>query len=170
MPTMPGTIPTILLWLFIINLGVAFGAGLYEHRIVVPDWIVHRDDGVHWNAEAARRDNTGLRFWAFVTTGPLTLLALANLVAAWTASGALRGWWLGAALAVLVDRVLTFSYFIPTMIGLMGAPDSPASVATATQWANLNYVRHALVLGAWLTALKALALLYQGHQPNQLGL
>lgn len=29
---------TILLWLFILNLGVAFGAGLYEHRIAVPSW------------------------------------------------------------------------------------------------------------------------------------
>ena len=28
-----------LLWLFVINLGVAFGAGLYEHRITVPRWI-----------------------------------------------------------------------------------------------------------------------------------
>jgi hypothetical protein len=28
-----------LLWLFVINLGIAFGAGLYEHRIVVSRWI-----------------------------------------------------------------------------------------------------------------------------------
>lgn len=26
----------IVLWLFVINLGVTFGAGIYEHRIVVP--------------------------------------------------------------------------------------------------------------------------------------
>ena len=29
---------------------------------------------------------------------PLTLLALANLFAAWRASGSVRGWWLGAAI------------------------------------------------------------------------
>ena len=46
----------ILLWLFIINLGVAFGAGLYEHRIVVPYWITPGDAGAHWNPEAVRRD------------------------------------------------------------------------------------------------------------------
>ena len=28
--------PMLLLWLFVINLGIAFGAGVYEHRIVVP--------------------------------------------------------------------------------------------------------------------------------------
>ena len=26
----------VLLWLFIINLGIAFGAGIYEARIVIP--------------------------------------------------------------------------------------------------------------------------------------
>lgn len=154
---------TILLWLFVLNLGVAFGAGLYEHRIVVPNWISSDGSGAHWNAEAARRDNTGLRFWAYVTTGPLTLLTLANLFAAWKAPGAARGWWLAAALAVLADRILTFSYFIPTMVGLMSAADSPGSVAIATRWASLNYVRHALGLAGWLSALKAFSLVYQGR-------
>lgn len=29
---------TVLLWLFVINPGVAFGAGVYEGRVVVPTW------------------------------------------------------------------------------------------------------------------------------------
>src|SRR5262245_18693855 len=124
---------TILLWLFVINLGIAVGAGFYEHRIVVPHWLTTDGGGAHWNSEAARRGNTGLRFWAYVTTGPLTLLTLANLWAAWNAAGAARGWWLAAGLVVLVDRILTFAYFIPTMVGLMSAADSPASIATATR-------------------------------------
>jgi hypothetical protein len=149
---------TIALWLFVINLGIAFGAGVYEHRIVLSSWITSSPEaGAHWNADAARRDDTGLRFWAFVSTMPLTLLTLANLFFAWRSTGAVRGWWLAAALAALADRVFTFSYFIPTMVGLMRAPDSPESVATATRWANLNYLRHAIVLAAWLAALKAFA-------------
>jgi len=156
---MSPTTSTILLWLFVINLGIAFGAGLYEHRIVVSRWISSSPEtGAHWNAEAVRQDDTGLRFWAFVTTGPLTLLTLANLFAAWRASGSVRGWWLAAALAALADRAFTFSYFIPTMVGLMGATDSPASVAAATRWSNLNYLRHAIVLAAWLASLRAFSL------------
>ncbi len=92
---------------------------------------------------------------------PLTLLTLVNLFAAWRASGAVRGWWFAAGLAALADRGLTFSYFIPTMVGLMGATDSPDSVAVATRWWNLNYLRHAIVLAAWLASLKTFALLYQ---------
>ena len=151
-------VATLLLWLFVINLGIAFGAGLYEHRILVPSWVTFTDAELHWNGEAARRDNTGLRFWAYVTTGPLTLLTLANLFAGWSASGAIRGWWLAAALVVLADRILTFAYFIPTMVGLMNAADSPQTAAIAARWASLNHLRHALVLAGWLAALKALAM------------
>ena len=31
-------VTTILLWLFVINLGIAFGAGLYEARVVIRFW------------------------------------------------------------------------------------------------------------------------------------
>jgi hypothetical protein len=153
---------TIVLWLFVINLGIAFGAGLYEHTIVVSRWISTSPEyGTHWNAAAARDDDTGRRFWAFVTTVPLTLLTLANLFVAWRASGSVRRWWLAAALAALADRVFTFSYFIPSMVGLMGAADSPQSVAAAVRWSSLNYVRHAIVLVAWLSSLKTFSLFYQ---------
>jgi hypothetical protein len=158
----PGTISATLLWLFVINLGIAFGAGLYEHRIVVSRWMTSSEfSGSHWNAETARRDDTGRRFWALVTTVPLTLLTLANLFVASRASSPVRWWWLVAGLAALADRMLTFSYFIPTMVGLMRAADSPNSVAVATRWSSLNHVRHAIVLVAWLTALKAFAIFYQ---------
>ena len=152
--------PTVL-WLFVINLGVAFGAGLYEHRIVVSRWISSGQSGGHWDAEAARRDDVGRRFWAFVSTLPLTLLTLANLFAAWRVSGAVRGWWLAASLLALAERAFTFSYFIPTMVGLMKAADSPASVAAAMRWSHLNYLRHAMVLAAWLALLNAFALFHQ---------
>src|SRR5262245_43672429 len=109
----------ILLWLFVINLGIAFGAGLYESRITVPHWLsLSRDSGYRWNAEAARKADVGLRFWVYVTTVPLTLLTLTSFVAAWWTPDAVRDWWLGAAAAALVDRVMTFTYFIPTMIKL----------------------------------------------------
>lgn len=159
---MSHTTSAILLWLYVINLGIAFGAGLYEHRIVASRWITFSPgSGPHWNAETVRQDDTGRRFWAFVTTVPLTLLTLANLFAASRASGPVRGWWLAAGILAVADRALTFSWFIPTMIGLMRAPDSRESVAVATQWLNLGYLRHAIILAAWLASLRAFSVLYQ---------
>jgi hypothetical protein len=159
---MAPTTSTIFIWLFVINLGVAFGAGLYEHRVVVSRWVTSSPAaGAHWDATVAREDDTGRRFWVFVTTVPLTLLTLANLYLAWRAPGRVRAWWLTAALAALADRVFTFSYFIPAMVTLMGSEDSAQSAAAAMRWSNLNYLRHAIVLVAWIAALKAFSLLYQ---------
>ena len=159
---MSSSTAAVVLWLFVIFLGIAFGAGVYEHRIVVPRWIsATAEPGGHWNAAAVRQDDTGTRFWAFVTTAPLTLLTLINLWAAWRAQSSLRMWWLIAAVAALADRVFTFGYFIPTMVELMNAADTPQSVAAATRWSTLNYLRHAIVLTAWLAALRTFALFYQ---------
>jgi hypothetical protein len=160
------TLAKVLLWLLVINLGIAFGAGLYESRIVLPQWLGGSADTPNWNSALARRDNTGVNFWVYVTTGPLTLLSLANLIAGRTASGSLRHWWIAAATLVLADRLFTFSYFIPTMLKLM--TDSSLSGAEATaralHWQQLNYLRHAIVLAAWLTALRTFSLLYrQGY-------
>jgi len=155
-------VPKVLLWLFVINLGIAFGAGLYEARIEFPQWLVYSaESGYRWDAEAARRDNTGLRFWVYVTTVPLTLLTLANLIAAWRVQGAIRGWWLGAAVVALADRMFTFSYFVPTMIKLQADTNLAASEAVdaASRWGQLNNLRHLIVLVAWMAALKAFSLL-----------
>jgi hypothetical protein len=152
----------ILLWLFVINLGITFGAGLYESIVEFPQWLVHSaESGYRWNAQAARQSNTGLRFWVYVTTVPLTLLTLASLAMAWRAQGPIRGWWLGAALAALADRIFTFTYFVPTMVKLISDETLAQSqaVAMALRWGQLNYLRHVFVLTAWLLALRAFSLL-----------
>ena len=151
----------ILLWLFVINHGIAFGAGLYEHRIVVPQWFSRsQNSGLQVNSEAMRRTDTGRRFWAYVTTVPLTLLTLASLVVAWQAQSPRREWWIGAAVITLVERIGTFSYFIPTAVKLMRAETLPSARADtmASRWMSLNRVRAALALVGWLAALKALSL------------
>jgi len=61
----------------------------------------------------------------------------------------------------LADRLLTFSYFIPAMLSLMNGGDSLESAATATRWSNLNYLRHTLVLAAWLASLQAFAVFHR---------
>jgi hypothetical protein len=167
-PSREDTIPEFLcravLWLFVINLGISFGAGLYEARITVPQWLrVVPGIGPTWDPVAAAEANVGLRFWAFVTTGPLTLLTVASLVCAWRAPAPVHTWWLLAAVAALIDRVLTFAYFIPTMLKLTRDEPrpAPAAAAKAVEWVRLSYVRHAATLVAWLAALQAFALMYR---------
>lgn len=142
---------TIVLWLFVLNLGIAMGAGLYESRVLMPGWA---------NLARETWPNTGLMFWAYVTTVPLTLLTIASLVVAWQSVGPERAWWLAAALVIVVERVATFGYFIPGMIAMqggIGVPDVEGKAALS-RWLWLNTGRHALTLIGWLLALRALVL------------
>jgi hypothetical protein len=141
----------MLLWLFVIFLGTAFGAGLYESRVVVPLWTSDPPASL-------RSPDSGHRFWVWVTTGPLTLLTFANLVVAWQTQGLVRGWWLTASIVALVERGATFGYFIPTIIRLQRRPTlTQTAVRSAlARWVLLNYVRIGLTLVAWIAALKVL--------------
>jgi hypothetical protein len=96
----------------------------------------------------------------YVTTVPLTLLTLANLVAAWLDREPRRRWWLGAGAIIVVERIATFAYFIPTMVWLQGTEGLPEVEVQAalSQWLLLDYGRHILTLAGWLAALKAFSL------------
>ena len=152
--------PEILLVLFSINLGTAFGAGIYETKIVIPLWFCKSTEGIYSVNGAAMRDiDTGRKFWAFVTTIPLTLLTLMNLIYAWQSQPPQHGWWLAAVLITLIERIGTFSFFIPTAIKLQKADSLPAFRASRLVglWIRSNYVRNALNLIAWVFALLALS-------------
>jgi len=157
--TVPVPIADFVLWLFLLTLGVALGAGLYEARVVLPQWTrPPSGPGFRWDAELARQTDPGLKFWAFVTTFPLTALTLASLVLAWRTPSPRGAWWLTAAVIVLLERVATFGYFIPTMIRLQRDTAMPEAVVQArvSRWLALNYVRNAAYLAAWVAAMLAL--------------
>jgi hypothetical protein len=160
-------IADLILWLFLLNLGVALGAGLYEARVMLPQWTRPASGaGFHWDAELARRTDPGVKFWAFVTTGPLTLLTVASLAAAWRTPGLRGAWWLTAAVIVLLERVATFGYFIPAMLRLQRdeAVPEPALRARVSRWLLLNYIRNAAYLAAWVAAMLAIRA-SGGHGP-----
>ena len=74
----------IVLWLFVVFSGIAAGAGLYELRVNVPRWFPRSSDSApSVDVDAITTDDSGRRFWAYVTTGPLTLLTIAGCVFAW---------------------------------------------------------------------------------------
>ena len=154
-------ITEILLVSFIINLGIALGAGLYEIRIVLPLWFHKANGNYQVNVEAMRNIDTGRKFWGFVTTIPLTLLTILNLVFACKSAAPLYGWWFSATLIILLERIGTFTFFIPTAIKLQKGENLPVAKTTNMifWWLRINYVRNALTFAALLIALKALLVL-----------
>ena len=141
----------IVLWLFVVNLGIAFGAGVYEARVVIPQWL---------DLPPKEWPNTGVLFWVYVTTVPLTVLTLLNAVAAWLTQGPRRPWHLASVTVVIAERLATFSYFIPTTVRLMGSEGmAEANVRTTlSQWLLMDQWRHLLTLVGWLLGMKALSI------------
>jgi hypothetical protein len=150
----------LLLWLFVINLGISFGAGLYEKIIILPMWFTKFPEiGYRVNVNAMLETDTGRKFWASVNTVPLTLLTLANLIVSLQVTGAKHNWWLAACLLVIIERIGTFSYFIPTALKLMRSKNLIEKKASSliSSWLFLNYFRNAFTLIAWIMALEALS-------------
>jgi hypothetical protein len=149
----------LVLWLFVVNLGLVFGAGVYEHRIAAPRWLERRTgEPARWHAASARSDDVGRRFWVFAATIPFTVLTFTSIALAWRAGSPAHRWWLAAASLAAIERLATAGYFIPVMVRLMRAADTPDVVAVATRWSRLNVLRHVLVLAAWLASLRAFEL------------
>ena len=149
----------LVLWLFVVNLGVVFGAGVYEQRVVAPGWLIRQSgQPPRWDAAAARRDDVGRRFWVLAATLPFTILTVTSVVLAWPSTDPAHRWWLAAASLAAVERLATAGYFIPVMVRLMRAADTPEVMDVAVRWSRLNLLRHVLVLAAWLASLRAFEL------------
>ena len=151
----------IILGLYVINLGVAFGAGIYETRITLPLWFNgHTKTELRIDKELIIKMDVGRRFWGFVTTMPLTLLTLIGIIIAFQQHGLLKEFWLVALLIILIERFGTFFYFIPTIIKMTMPEKLSESKQSemARQWMRMNHLRLAFNLAGWLLAMVAFIL------------
>lgn len=146
-----------IVWLLVVFTGIAFGAGIYEARVEVPQWFGITDGVIVWEAATAAAADPGLKFWAFVTTGPITILTLISLWFAWKSTGTIKKWWIMTALFLLIDRAMTFGYFIPTMAELMtGTVAQMDAVRIAQQWQAMNVVRLVASGASFFAAIRLL--------------
>lgn len=151
----------IVLLLFIINAGTAFGAGIYEARILLPLFFEKTDSGIiKVNIQSMVDIDMGRKFWSMVTTIPLTLLTITNCILAFRYSGEAHNIWLAASFIMLAERLFTFIYFIPTLIKLMRADTMEINTVSkiAKNWLNLNNLRNVLTLVGWVMLLLTLGI------------
>jgi len=160
------SISQIILWLFVVALGIEIGAGLYETLVVMPVWTSAIPDSViafyqHNAADPRFALNAGGRFW-MVATPLVGLLSIATLLTGFRTSAEHRKWrFAGAGLALIVV-ISTFAWFVPNIIKL-GSPDvltmSRDEVAgIANWWVRLNWVRVVVYSSGWLAALRAFSI------------
>ena len=154
-------ITTILIVLLLFTLTLSMGGGLYEILVIYAGW----KQDVHPLTLRAKLESSGQilaakRFWPLVSPAQ-ALLAIVNLVLAWNHSGGARAYWLAAAVAVFINRLITFSYFIPVMIRKIMQPEKlePARLqAIVKQWIALSPLRLIPELFAWIMLVVALVL------------
>lgn len=159
------SIAQIFLWLFVINLGLVIGGGLYEQLVVMPLWSLAPPDSViafyrHNAANSQFALDQGGRFWIFVM--PLAaLLSIATLLSGLRTRPEHRRWRVTAAILALIMIIFTFVWFVPNIILLMGEgvlkmnPEEVGSLAK--RWVELNWVRGMFFWASWLAALRALS-------------
>jgi hypothetical protein len=138
-------------------LGIALGAGIYEARVVIPLWFFRSKGIYRINSENLLSIDSGRKFWGFITTVPLTLLTILNIILATRSTGDIHVWWLTAALITLLERLMTFLFFIPTIIKLQkGNLSEEVTGRKIFLWIRMNYLRNILTLVAWILAMHAI--------------
>ena len=146
----------------LLSTGALFGASLYDTVVLSPNLRGGPQGLEHGRLFLSRATPASL----FRVASPLAqVLLLAATLANWSSPA--YHWPLAAAfVALLVNDVITFKYHYPRNRLFFTAPltvDAARLDTAARQWAIMNLVRVAFVLGAWLVSLGAVvALAHEG--------
>jgi len=152
------SVTIVCLWALVIALGIQLGAGIFETRVLVPLWAADPPASVSAYFTQQRRPDSGKRLWMILT--PVTaIISLLNLVLAFSSAESWRLWWLVAASCSVAVMVATFAYFVPVLRYLerVAAVPPEAVAGKVRTWVVLNYLRAAVLVVAWIAALRAFA-------------
>lgn len=145
-------IDTIALLLFFLTVTLSMGGGLYEILVIYPNWKNNVDPlTLRSKLESSGQILAAKRFWPLVSPAQ-GLLSIVNIILALKYTGHAHSYWLAAAIAVFITRVITFSYFIPVMIRKIMRPEqveAPRLQAIVKQWTALSPLRLIPELFAW---------------------
>ena len=152
----------ILLVLFILFIQFGMGGGLYEFLVIYPRWRKNVSPAnLAQKLQDSGQATANRRYWPFISP-VLTLLSIINIVLALQYTGPAHISWLTASLIIFINRVITFSYFVPTMIRKFGHPekiDAEQLRKAVRVWTSLSPLRILIELSAWSFAIRALLLL-----------
>jgi hypothetical protein len=147
----------LALMLFFVQLGI--GGGLYETLVMYPRW---KHDvtpaSLLQKLDAAGQLRANRWFWPVVSMGA-ALLSIVNLIVAWRSTGDVRAPWLTAAAIIFLNRLVTFSYFAPTMMRKFEHPekiDAAALRKSVAAWTMLSPLRTCAEIAAWCFGIWAI--------------
>lgn len=149
-------ITTIAIVLLLLTVTLGMGGGLYEVLVIYPGWKQDPDPHtLRAKLQSSGQILAAKRFWPLVSPAQV-LLSIINLVLAWNDTGGTHIYWLTAAIAVFLNRLATFSYFIPVMLRKIMQPETvePSRLkAIVKRWIALSPLRLVVELFAWVMLL-----------------
>ena len=159
------TLQFVAMSLASLGLSGLFGASLYDTVVLAPNLKGGPAALEHGRLFMVNATPANL----FRVLSPATqILLVVAVIANWSVPE--RRWTLtGALVAIVLCDVITFKYHYPRNRIMFDAPLTVAAervILAARQWAAGNYVRLALLLGAWCATLFALMRLVQGMHPG----
>ena len=158
-----------LLFAFAALMGIEFGAGMFVTAVIFPLWTASPEAAIGWTANRPYYVEEGVFF--IVISPTLFLLSIITLIAGWRAAPPLRFWLRIATISFIILFVATLAYFVPLQDMVKGEAGTKVSTAELglmlKRFVALNYIRQAIGLFAFGSALHALGLSYRrGAQPK----
>jgi hypothetical protein len=153
---------SVILSLFLLFVSLGMGAGLYEARVVYPNWAPDASPRT-LGAKLISSGQAGAarRFWPYVSPAAL-LLAFVNGYLAWQHIGAVHLVWLAASLIIIIKSVVTYIYFVPTMMRRFEHATGMEATTLRRMislWTMLSPLRLAAEFVAWTAGVYALILI-----------
>jgi hypothetical protein len=158
------TTDEILLCAFLFFVGLGIGGGLYETRVVYPNWSHEPTPNELGKRLVSSGQAAAGRYWPLVSPAS-ALLAVVNVFLAWHQVGQVRDLWLMSSIAIVLKSIGTYGYFVPTYIRRISKPESMDTLElrrVVRTWTRLSSLRVLVETFAWITGIWALVLAAKG--------
>ena len=152
------------LFAFTALMGIEAGAAAFTTVVVFPLWASSPEAAIGWRPDMPYYLEEGDFF--MIASPLVTLSAIVTLIAGWRAAPPLRLWLRMATISFLLVSAWSAAYFIPvqdvSFKGEAGTKMPRAELDARLQtFVALNYIRQAMVLFGFGSALHALGLSYR---------
>ncbi len=158
---MPITTQQLFLCAFVFSVGMGIGGGVYETRVVYPNWAKDpTPEGLGEKLVSSGQAGAGRRYWPLVSPTS-ALLAILNVFFAWHQTGLVANLWLMSSVSIILKSVTTYTYFVPTYIRRISKPETMNTTALrriVRTWTALSPLRVLVEIFAWITGIVALLL------------
>jgi hypothetical protein len=150
------------LWLSVLAWGIGAGAKFYDLIVVAGAWSASPPESLSLMPYGAHYPVMPGQFFA-PTSGATLIGAIGALICGWRTPASYRVWLLSSAILILALWVFTITAFWPSNHALFAAaPPSTADghaelIRRAHQWVGLDLCRVAMMLGGFISAVRAIS-------------